>query len=355
MLLTFGINLTYTRVHPDETSVGLYAEMRDLAILADQVGFDIVWVPEHHLIQSSQAPSCLMNAVHVGQHTKCRIGTAICPLPYRHPLVWAGELAAADNILEGRLEIGVARGAYRYEFERLGLKFEDSKTLFQETLDAILAQFRSDEAVGHKGAHFNYEPSLVWPRPVQDPHPPVWVGGQTAPTVRWGAASGFDVFNAAFMEPMDHVRSLAAAFQEERAKAGIEKGATRFGVLRQGWVSEDEDELLEKLRVVMMRQRMVTHLVNYDDRADARGYVTPDPVPGERSEEECMENLLFGTPEQVLAKLRDYESAGVDHIILSLSFGLPIDEQLQALQLFGDKVLAPYRAGASAAVSRMEA
>jgi alkanesulfonate monooxygenase SsuD/methylene tetrahydromethanopterin reductase-like flavin-dependent oxidoreductase (luciferase family) len=349
-MLTFGLFLMPTRIHRDEDSAGLYDEMRDLAVLADQVGFDVVWTPEHHMVQCAQAPSCLLSAAAIGQHVRCRVGTAVALLPYRHPLIWAGEIAAADNLVGGRLELGVGRGAYKYEHERLGLDIGDSKASFQETLQAIVEQLSSEGSVAHQGLLYSYGPTFVLPRPVQRPCPPVWIAAQREETVRWGAERGYHVFNAPFLKPFAYVAGLAEAFREARQKSNASGEPRQFGVLRQGWVSEDEDELQELIHTVMMRQRMVSHLDDYDVNADDRAYVAPDPVPDEPSPEECMENLLWGTPDRVLQQVIEYEQAGVDHLIFSVSWGLPIERQLASLQLFADKVLTPYRERAGAAI-----
>jgi alkanesulfonate monooxygenase SsuD/methylene tetrahydromethanopterin reductase-like flavin-dependent oxidoreductase (luciferase family) len=342
-MLTFGSFHNYTRVWPHQTSDGLYEDNLDLLKHADRLGFDMVWIPEHHLIHMMQSPSCLMTAAVVGQHVKCRIGTAICPLPYRHPLVWAGEIAAADRHLGGRLEVGVARGAYRYEFERFGLDFDRSHAQFEEGLLTMVKQLSSPKAIGNKGDFYNYDASFVWPRPVQQPHPPVWVGAMSERTARWAARNGFHAFDSPFFNPISRVAELVDAFRDEEAKAGYAPGTLRFGILRQCFVVENEAEMEEVLATSMMRQRMVSHLIDYGQKASETAYVAPDPVPNELSVKQVRDNALFGLPDEVYEKVLATEAAGVDHVLFSFDFGLPKQKISDCMSLFADKIMRRHR------------
>src|SRR5205085_1608809 len=90
--------------------------------LADAAGMKVAWFPEHHLVQYYSCPSPLMMAVKAASVTRrIRVGAAILVIPYYNPLRLAGELGMADVLTEGRLEIGVGRGAFEYEFDRFGI------------------------------------------------------------------------------------------------------------------------------------------------------------------------------------------------------------------------------------------
>jgi alkanesulfonate monooxygenase SsuD/methylene tetrahydromethanopterin reductase-like flavin-dependent oxidoreductase (luciferase family) len=351
-MLSFGTFLPYTPLHPfNAEAPDLYADMVELAVLADELGFDTVWVPEHHGLYTLQAPGPLMLAVQLAQRVKCRVGTAVAVLPYRHPLVWAGEVAAADIITGGRLDFGVARGAYRYEFDRLGLDFDDSKEMFEESLEAIVTLLKSDKVVAHEGKHYPFAETKIWPRPIQRPHPPVWVGAQSDPTVRWSVARGHHVFNSPFFKPMSHTREIASVFHEAREEAGAARGELQFGSMRQAFVSERESDIQRALEVGQVRQRTVSHLHSYDQKIDEHGFVATDPIEGEPTLELARANQLFGTPEEVLAKVVEYDAAGVDHLIPNFLFGLSTAEVAETMRVFAETVIKPYRAGATDAAT----
>ena len=120
-MMTFGLFLSFMQIYEEQRGLDMYKNMLELAILADDLGFDNVWVPEHHLIHYIPAPNALLVANQVGQYVKnATVGTAVVLLPFHHPLAIAGDIAATDNMLNGKFELGVARGAYKYEFDRFG-------------------------------------------------------------------------------------------------------------------------------------------------------------------------------------------------------------------------------------------
>src|SRR5699024_2550945 len=126
-----------------------------------------VWVPEHHMIYFNQSPSALMPLVQIAQHTKnVRVGAAVLVLPYHNqPIQTAGEISQADQLVNGRLEVGVARGAYGYEFKKFKIPFEESLDRFIENLEAIeMLLGNADTESSYSGKHVNFENVYVWPR-----------------------------------------------------------------------------------------------------------------------------------------------------------------------------------------------
>src|SRR4051794_28381493 len=116
--MRFGIFLSYNRIHrPSEYTTNIYEERLEQAMEADRLGYEIIWIPEHHMIHFFQVPSVAVLMTQVGLNVQCKVGAMVVLPLYRHPLVTAGEVALVDNILKGRLEIGLGRGAYAYEFE----------------------------------------------------------------------------------------------------------------------------------------------------------------------------------------------------------------------------------------------
>ena len=116
--MRFSVFLTFTELDPARNGDTLFADHLEQAKLADRLGYDAISIPEHPLVHLMKAPHALINAVAIGQHVRCEVGVAVIVLPLHHPLSLAGQIAAADQALGGRLVVGVGRGAYRYEFDR---------------------------------------------------------------------------------------------------------------------------------------------------------------------------------------------------------------------------------------------
>ncbi|MCP3855006.1 MAG: TIGR03619 family F420-dependent LLM class oxidoreductase [Actinomycetia bacterium] len=166
-----------------------------LAPAAEAVGFDSVWTGEHVVLPDPQAPpsplppeaAMLDPAValaHAAAHTSTiKLGTGIIILPQRNPLVLAKELASVDVLSEGRLQFGVGLGYLGAEFDALGIPMEDRGARTVEYIEAMRAIWSMDSPEYH-GRFVDYSAVQAHPRPVQQPGPPVHMGGHSAPAYR---------------------------------------------------------------------------------------------------------------------------------------------------------------------------
>ena len=145
----------------------VYQDMLDQAILADQLHYDAVSITEHHLMNCLMMAAPLTFATKIAAHTKnVKIITSIVVLPLHDMRVYAGEVVVADIFTEGRLLLGVGRGAFRYEIERLGIPMEETQARFNESLD-VLQTLLSEEDVSWDGEYYKFDPITIMPRPVR--------------------------------------------------------------------------------------------------------------------------------------------------------------------------------------------
>lgn len=344
--MEFGVFLSYQRIYPPERYDGsLYAEKRREAAAAERLGYDMVWVPEHHLIHFMQAPNALMLAQDIGRGLSMRVGTMATLLTLRHPLITAAEIALTDQLLEGRFELGVGRGAYEYEFERLGVPFAETRDRFNEVL-AFLEKLWASEAgsAALDGKFFTFPQAAVWPRPYQRPRPPVWIAAMTLPSIEWAAGAGYNVATWPFIRPMSVVADAATAFHAAREKAGGERGKQRFTVLRAGFPTKSEEELNLRIEQALTNHRINQRLHYFTQNADASGYVPPEALEEDPSPQEVRQNLILGDPEECLAKAEEYHRLGVDQLMIQFDFGPSHEEVLQAMEIFAKEVIEPFRA-----------
>ncbi len=342
--MRFGIFLAYERTHAPEHYAGsnLYDEMLEQAVLADELGFEVIWIPEHHLIHFAQAPSSTVLCTQIGLNVGCTVASMVILATYRHPLITAGEIAAVDNILHGRFEVGLGRGAYPYEFERLQIPFDTARDHVWEAVEVLEQIWHSpDGGVEFHGQFYDFASSYVWPRPYQDPHPPLWIAGMTVPTIERAARAGYNVATWPFVREMAVVEEAARTFHAGRELAGGSRGLQRFGVLRGTYAARTEDEARAQAAEVLIGHRINQRLRNFEQNSDARGYVTPDPGPGEPTLDDICTNLIWGTPDQCLEKVRHYDELGVDDLLLS--FYGEHDVAMESMRVFADGVMAPFR------------
>jgi alkanesulfonate monooxygenase SsuD/methylene tetrahydromethanopterin reductase-like flavin-dependent oxidoreductase (luciferase family) len=187
--------------------------------IMDRTGYDAVWLAEHHFSSFSVCPSVHMMATLAAARTqRLRIGTAVSLAPFYHPLRLAEEIALLDTISGGRVNWGAGRGFSRVEFDTFGVPVEESATRFRETVEIVLAAW-TQERLSHQGQHFAFEGVEVLPKPLQAPHPPVWMAATSEGAIDWAAGRGFSIL----MDPhCTHVElgSKRAHYGERMAAAG---------------------------------------------------------------------------------------------------------------------------------------
>ncbi|GAB2963261.1 LLM class flavin-dependent oxidoreductase [Amycolatopsis acidiphila] len=344
-MIEFDVFISYNRIHrPEYYQRSLFAERLDEAKLADRLGYGCVWVPEHHLIHFMQAPSASLLAMQIGLNVDCKVGQMVNLLNYRHPLITAGEVAFLDNALEGRLELGVGRGAYEYEFERLGIPFAEAQPRFLEALEVLEKIWNSESAaITHKGRYFDIDEAYVWPRPYQKPHPRLWYAAMSGPSVKMAASKGYHVANWPFLRPMSAVKDIADTFHEAREQAGGVRGEQQLAIMRSAFAAETAAEARRHTGEALTNHRINQRLHHFTQNADPRGVVSPEPIDNEPDEATIYQNMLMGTPEECLAKVEEYEALGVDRLLLHFDFGPDHEAVLESMRVFAEGVIEPYR------------
>ena len=183
-----------TSYMPDPTigSKKHFQNMVDQAVLAEKLGYLSVYIPEHHLVNILMMPSPLQMAVKLATLTKkINLVTSVSVLPLHDMRVYAGEVATADILTEGRLILGVARGAFAWEMARLGSPIEYSKDKFIESLE-VLESLLSKENFSYEGKYYKFDSITVMPRPISNPLP-IMIAAMNVNSIHKAAAKGYHV------------------------------------------------------------------------------------------------------------------------------------------------------------------
>lgn len=161
--------------------------------IMDRAGYDAVWLAEHHFSSFSVCPSVhMMGTLAAARTTRLRIGTGVSLAPFYHPLRLAEEVALLDVLSGGRVNWGAGRGFARVEFENFGVPPDESTARFRETVEIVLRAW-TEERLSFAGAHFRFDGVEVLPKPMQLPHPPVWMAATSEPSIDWAAGRGFSI------------------------------------------------------------------------------------------------------------------------------------------------------------------
>ena len=173
--------------------------------IMDRTGYDAVWLAEHHFHTFSVCPSVHMMGVHVAARTRrLRIGTAVSLAAFYHPLRLAEEVALLDVLSGGRVNWGAGRGFDRTEFQAFGVPPEESAARFQEAVEVVLRAWTADRLT-YAGTYFRCDGIEVLPKPLQKPHPPVWLAASSPEAIRRAATAGFTIM----MDPHSTHREIA--------------------------------------------------------------------------------------------------------------------------------------------------
>lgn len=346
--MKFALSITMERFSPDVPVSETMGNMLALARMADEGGFETLWTAEHHTIECTISPNPFQILTWLAQHTdRIRLGTATIVAPYWSPIRLAGEAALCDHLTGGRLEFGIARGAYQYEFDRMagGIPQKEGGAYMQELVPAVMKLWQGDYA--HDGHYWKFPLSAAVPKPLQKPHPRVWVAARDPATFDWAVGIGANILSTPLAAPVAEIGVLAAKFRKACADHP-ERPRPRFMMQRRTCVYDRSDDW----------EKMVGYSVDYgryfENLMQNIGTVTegfPQAVPfetianrGNYDPRSIRDNLVFGTPEEVIPKLEVYEAAGVDQFCLGLSYNLPFEHQVRALRLFIDEVMPHFAA-----------
>ena len=167
--MEFGVFILAQQRGYHQSSQQVIQNSIEQTVVAEQAGFNTAWYAEHHFNNYSLSPSPLMMIAHMAAKTqRIRLGSAVCILPLYHPARFLAEVGFVDTVSNGRLELGIGSGYQEFEFERFGVKIEDSGAIYNEFLD-IIPKGLTQKIVEYDGKFLKLPPSSIAVRPVQEP------------------------------------------------------------------------------------------------------------------------------------------------------------------------------------------
>ena len=344
--MEFSVQLS--AYYPDKSYGGdrLYADMLEQAVLADRLGFDAVSVTEHHLINILLMPAPLQFAVKIADATeRVKIMTSVVVLPLHDMRIYAGELVVADIFTEGRLMLGVGRGAWAYEMERLGVPMEESLDRFNESLE-VLQALLSEEEVGWDGRFYKFEPLTVMPRPVRPGGPPIMMAVMVPDGIYACTKRGFHIQTTPLAGDHQMMLDQIDAFQRGKAELGEAGRDLTLSLSRVAFLGRDGPDCREKLEAAHHYYSRFDNIRSGPGMIE-RGMIAP--LPRQQSIEDLGESLLICTVAEMIDKLGPYAEAGIDRTILNINFGASQSETLECIQCFAEEVM-PHFAGSRAEV-----
>ena len=312
-----------------------YREALEEVTRAEELGFDSVWMEEHHSVTNHYWPSPIpVLAGFATRTSRLVLGTDIIVAAFHNPVRLAEDVAMLDVISNGRFVLGIAIGYKPDEFALYGVELEKRGARFEEQL-AIMKGLWTKDRVEFRGAYYSMEGRLE-PRPVQKPHPPVWIGGWGDITLRRAATLADNWIPG----PTADLKRLLAGkqqFLERRRAAGL-AAPTEWPLTRDVIIADTDAEA----RALAEEHIMVAYRREY-----AGGWRHPfiDASIATDLDKLMEDRFIIGGPEQCLARIRRFiEQYGMTHLICRMFFpGMPHARIMRGLELISREMMPALR------------
>ena len=334
--MEFSIQLSAD--YPDKNYGGdrVYQDMLNQAILADKLGFDAVSITEHHLMNCLMMPAPLIFATKIAAHTKdIKIMTSIVVLPLHDMRTYAGEVVVADIFTGGRLLLGVGRGAFKFEMERLGVPMDETQERFNESLD-VLQALLSREEVSWDGKYYKFDKLTIMPRPVRNGGAQMMMAVMNPEGIYHCTKRGFHIQTTPLSGNNQLLIDQVEAFNRGKAELGSVGQHLTLSLSRVAHLASSSSERQRKLEAAHY------YYGRFDNVFTGPGIVengVVKPLPSKSSLQDLSESLLICTRDEMIDKLGPYADLGIDRVILNVNFGLEAQETLDCIQEFAEEVM----------------
>jgi probable F420-dependent oxidoreductase len=313
-----------------------YREALEEVVRGEELGFDSIWMEEHHSVVNHYWPSPLTVLAGFATRTaKVTLGTDILVAPFYHPVRLAEDVALLDIMSNGRFVLGVAIGYKPDEFALYGADLEKRGARFVEQL-TIMQALWTEESVSFRGKYFAVEGKLE-PKPITKPHPPVWIGGWGDLTLQRAATLG-DNWIPGPTADLARLVNGKRQFLHNRAAAGRTTPITEWPLTRDVIIADTD----KRARELAEQHIMVSYRKEY-----AGGWKHPfiDASIATDLDALMRDRFLIGGPDQVVRALRPFvEEYGMTHLICRLFFpGMPHPHIVRELELLSREVMPAFR------------
>jgi alkanesulfonate monooxygenase SsuD/methylene tetrahydromethanopterin reductase-like flavin-dependent oxidoreductase (luciferase family) len=318
--------------------------MVERSAFAEELGFDWVSVSEHHYSPRILTPSLPIAAAYIASRVpKIKIALLGPIVPQSNPVLLAEEMAMLDNMAEGRLIVGMLRGTTN-EMLTYDLNPQESRERTDEGMELILKAWKEPQPFGWQGRHFHYRTVSVWPRPLQQPLPPIYALGTSAEASEFGARNHVGL--GVSFGPFDVMGQATGYYKDHCAKWGWQPEPEQI-IYRANILIAETDEKAQALLAQYPRQAVfqlnagvAAALLELDQRNVAGQGRRPANV------NRALPINFCGGPDEIVAQLKQArEQIGCG--VVDLSFQTPgsedPDDLMESLELFGKKVLPHIR------------
>jgi alkanesulfonate monooxygenase SsuD/methylene tetrahydromethanopterin reductase-like flavin-dependent oxidoreductase (luciferase family) len=298
---------------------------------AEALGFHGTFVVEHHFTGYGQVSATINLLTWLGARTKTlRLGTAVIVLPWHNPVLLAEQAATLDLLSGGRLDFGVGKGYRPYEFSGFCIPQQEATERFDEAIDIVRKAWTTKGRFSHHGKLWHYDNIVVEPAPIQQPHPPFWMGAGSKESIERAAREGYNLLLDQ-IAPIDVIIDRVRIFREECERVGRPYDPMMVGVTRGLQIVHNEEE---RKRAIATRREV---LKNIGDLARGPGAERYHHIKDDADAFEIDDAPLLGTPEEIIARLKRLEAGGVENVL----FAAP-GASVAGLRTFAEEIMPAF-------------
>jgi alkanesulfonate monooxygenase SsuD/methylene tetrahydromethanopterin reductase-like flavin-dependent oxidoreductase (luciferase family) len=308
-----------------------YHDFIRYVIAAEELGFSSVFLVEHHFTGFGQVSASLNLLSYLAARTSTiRLGTAVVVLPWHNPVLVAEEAATLDLLSNGRLDFGVGKGYRPYEFSGFCIPQDEATARFDEAIEIIRKAWTSKGRFSYEGKLWRYDNIVVEPAPIQQPHPPFWMGAGSPESIRRAAREGYNLLLDQ-IAPVDVIIDRVRIFREECKAVGRRWDPMMVGVTRGLQIVHNEEE---RRRAILTRREV---LKNIGDLARGPGAERYHHIKDDPDNFELDDAPLLGTPEEIIERLKRLEAGGVANVL----FAAP-GASIAGLRTFAEEIMPAF-------------
>jgi alkanesulfonate monooxygenase SsuD/methylene tetrahydromethanopterin reductase-like flavin-dependent oxidoreductase (luciferase family) len=316
----------------------------DYNVEAEALGYYSTFLVEHHFTGWSQISATLNLLTWLAARTTTlRVGTAVLVLPWHNPVLLAEQAATLDLLSGGRLDFGIGKGYRHSEFSGFCIPIEDAEARFEEGLEVIMKAWTSADRFSHAGRFWRFEDIIVEPSPCQKPHPAIWMGAGSEPSIQKVADRGFNLLLDQFASA-EVIGQRIDLYKKQLARTNGTFHPMNVAVARDVYVAKDRSDKEEALRRHNAMRNRTLEAAKAPGRAGGSHILSYS-----LSDASTEQNALFGTPDEILEKLSKLEAVGVEYILVNGTGG-----SRESLRRFAREIMPAFSTVKSTGASLVE-